>query len=111
MFERLNAYRIMWISVNYDLSVNTKQDRKRAARFRKQILSDGFMMFQFSMYIRHCASKENSEVHIKRVKNILPPKGNVGILCITDKQFGSMEIFRSRKPDKPPVGPLQLELF
>jgi CRISPR-associated protein Cas2 len=34
------------------------------------------------MYIRHCSSKENTEVHIKRVKSILPPKGHIIILPV-----------------------------
>ncbi len=54
-------------------------------------------MFQFSIYVRHCASSENAEVHIKRVKSILPEHGNVGIMCITDKQFGSIELFYGKK--------------
>ena len=37
------------------------------------MLKDGFVMFQFSIYIRHCPSRENAEVHIKRVKSHLPP--------------------------------------
>ncbi len=28
---------------------------------------------------------------------MLPELGNVGILCITDKQFGCMEIFHGKK--------------
>jgi CRISPR-associated protein Cas2 len=68
-------------------------------------------MFQFSMYIRHCSSKENTEVHIKRVKSILPPKGHVGILSITDKQFGMMEIFRGHEVVDSPETSQQLELF
>jgi CRISPR-associated protein Cas2 len=111
MFERLNAYRIMWILVHFDLPTETKADRKNYAQFRKKIMADGFCMFQFSMYIRHCSSKENTEVHIKRVKSILPPKGNIGILTITDKQFGMMEIFRGKTPAKNPETTQQLELF
>jgi CRISPR-associated protein Cas2 len=50
-------------------------------------------------------------VHIKRVKSFLPPVGQVGILCITDKQFGSMELFQCKK-EKPVKTPYQqLELF
>ena len=64
-----------------------------------------------SMYIRHCSSKENTEVHIKRVKSILPPKGHIGILTITDKQFGMMEIFRGKEREKTPETSQQLELF
>ncbi|MCH5599596.1 CRISPR-associated endonuclease Cas2 [Niabella ginsengisoli] len=110
-FERLNAYRIMWVLVMFDLPTETKAQRKIYARFRKQILDDGFTMFQFSMYIRHCSSRENATVHVQRVKNILPAKGHVGILNITDKQFGLMEIFRGKEPIDAPVGTQQLELF
>ncbi len=111
MYERLNAYRIMWVLVMFDLPTETKTDRKNAGRFRKDMLSDGFQMFQFSMYIRHCSSKENADVHIKRVKSLLPPKGHVGMMCITDKQFGMMEIFRGHDPVVAPETIQQLELF
>lgn len=110
-FERINAYRIMWVLVMFDLPTETKKDRKTAAKFRKDILADGFFMFQFSMYVRHCSSRENSDVHIKRVKKILPPKGHVGILNITDKQFGLMQIFRGYDLVDPPNTVQQLELF
>jgi len=101
----------MWILVHFDLPTETKTDKKNYAKFRKRIMADGFTMFQFSMYIRHCSSKENTEVHIKRVKAILPPKGHVGILTITDKQFGMMEIFRGIDSVPAPETSQQLELF
>ena len=68
-------------------------------------------MFQFSIYIRHCASSESAQVHVKRVKSILPPLGQVGILTITDKQFASMELFTEKKEIDPPIEYVQLELF
>lgn len=111
MFDRLNAYRIMWVLVMFDLPTETKKDRKNYAKFRKDIMMDGFQMFQFSMYIRHCSSKENADVHTKRVKSILPAKGHVGIITITDKQFGMMEIFRGHEHVKAPETVQQLELF
>ncbi len=111
MFDRLNAYRTMWVIIMYDLPTDTKVDRSRAAKFRKQIMGYGFQMFMFSKYIRHCFSRENAEVHIKRVKAILPEKGHVGILCITDKQFGDIEIFRGHVLEEVPPTVQQLELF
>jgi CRISPR-associated protein Cas2 len=101
----------MWVLVHFDLPTDTKKDRKNYSVFRKKIMGDGFSMFQFSMYIRHCSSKENAEVHIKRVKSILPPKGHIGIMCITDKQFGMMEIYRGRELVDAPETSQQLELF
>jgi CRISPR-associated protein Cas2 len=108
---RLSEYRVVWILVLFDLPTETKKDRKNYTRFRKDIIKDGFTMFQFSIYVRHCMSKENADVHIKRVRKVLPPKGDVGILTITDKQFGLMEIFHSKEIliNKPP--PQQLEMF
>ncbi len=101
----------MWVLVMFDLPTETKADRKRYTKFRKQILNDGFSMFQFSMYIRHCISRENAEVHMLRVKKILPERGHIGLLCITDKQFGQMEIFNGKNIAPIPQPVQQLELF
>lgn len=108
---QLNAYQIMWVLVFFDLPTESDVDRKRATKFRKKILDDGFSMFQFSIYMRHCSSRENAEVHIKRVKGFLPEHGHVGIMCITDKQFGQMELFFNKKETELPNIPQQLELF
>lgn len=97
--------------VLFDLPTETKKDTKSAAKFRKHLLEYGFTMFQFSIYIRHCPSYENAKVHIARVKRILPEYGKVGIMCITDKQFGSMELFIGRKSAETPPVVQQLELF
>lgn len=111
MFQRLNAYRVMWVLVFFDLPTETKKERKIYARFRKEIMADGFQMFQFSIYLRHCSSRENAAVHIDRVKRILPAKGHIGIMCVTDKQFGMMEIFRGKDQVDAPDTIQQLELF
>ena len=101
----------MWVLVLFDLPTETKKERKIYAKFRKGLLKDGFTMFQFSIYLRHCPSKENAEVHIKRVKLELPQHGHVGILTITDKQFGAMELFYGEKPVEKKQEAQQLELF
>ena len=101
----------MWVLVLFDLPTETKKDRKSASEFRKKLLKDGFTMFQFSIYVRHCASMENAEVHIKRVKASLPEYGQVGIFCITDKQFGNIEIFYGKKAQATNTSGQQLELF
>lgn len=110
-FSRLNEYRIMWVMVLFDLPTETKKDRKNAATFRKKLLNDGFIMFQFSIYMRFSTSRENAEIHIKRVKKALPPLGKIGILQITDKQFGMMEVFHSKKKVDLEMPSMQLEMF
>ena len=108
---RLNAYHIMWLFVFFDLPVTLKKDRKAASRFRKDLLKDGFSMMQFSVYNRHCASKESATVHVKRIKSLIPEKGKVCILQVTDKQYGGIMNFWGKKSNPLPEGPKQLELF
>ncbi|MRX62707.1 CRISPR-associated endonuclease Cas2 [Maribacter luteus] len=110
-FSRLNQYRSMWVLVFFDLPTETLTERKYAAKFRKDLLNDGFAMFQFSIYLRFCPSRENAAVHIKRTKSALPKKGKVGIMQITDKQFGMMELFHGQKEQPPELPSQQLELF
>lgn len=101
----------MWLLVLFDLPTETKKDVREYTLFRKRLIQDGFTMFQFSSYIRHCASMENAEVHKRRVRSFLPPYGKVGMICLTDKQFGSMELFFGQKQQTPSAPGQQLELF
>ncbi len=109
--NRFNEYRTMWILVLFDLPTETKKERRVAALFRSMLLKDGFSMFQFSIYLRCCPSRENMLVHTRRVKRLLPESGKVGILAITDKQFGLMELFYGVKKTALPTEPRQLTLF
>lgn len=109
--DRFSEYRIMWVLVFFDLPTETKKEKKAYTDFRKKLVNDGFTMFQFSIYLRHCPSRENAEVHIKRVRSFLPELGQIGVLCITDKQFGQMELFQGKKEKEVTTPYQQLELF
>lgn len=110
-FDRLNQYRIMWVIVYFDLPTETKAERRAASEFRKNLIRDGFLMMQFSVYFRHSASRENAEVHKKRVKNWMPEKGNIIVFEITDAQFGRMEFYKNAKPKQQASAHNQLEMF
>jgi CRISPR-associated protein Cas2 len=101
----------MWVFVHFDLPTDTKKDRKAYATFRKYLLQDGFTMMQYSMYTRHCSSRENAEVHKKRVQGRLPPSGQVIVYEITDAQFGRLQFYYGKKKTVNPDQPRQLELF
>ena len=101
----------MWIFVFFDLPTETKSQVKAASEFRENLLNDGFLMFQYSIYIRNCASKENAEVHQKRVKSFLPKYGKVSMMTVTDRQFSEIDVFFNTKPQKANSPGQQLELF
>lgn len=109
--EAINGYNIMWLYVMFDLPVDTKTQRRRAALFRKSLLKDGFGMHQFSVYIRHCASYGSADVHIERVRRMVPDEGLVSILKVTDKQFENTIHLSGKRAKPPPSIPLQLEFF
>lgn len=108
---RLNAYHIMWLFVFFDLPVLSKAQRKQATNFRKNLEKDGFTMFQYSVYVRHCPSRESMNVHIKRVKAFIPNSGMVSILMVTGKQFGDILNFYGKVEKEKTEAPQQLKFF
>lgn len=109
--ERLNAYHIMWVFAFFDLPVVTKSQRRKATLFRKGLEKIGFTMMQYSVYTRHCASRESAEVHVKRIESMVPDEGHVSVLRITDKQYGDIINFLGKKTTPLKPSPRQLELF
>lgn len=101
----------MWVIAMFDLPTDTPKARKDYARFRKDLIEDGFSMMQYSVYTRHCASIENADVHVRRMGDRVPPAGEVRFLTITDKQFGRIRVYVGRKRQKAPPPPSQLEFF
>ena len=110
-YVALSQYQAMWLLVCFDLPVQTKIQRRNAARFRKELQKDGFGMMQYSVYIRPCPSNETMHVHVKRVQALIPEEGMVSILRITDKQFSQTINLLGKKREPPPPAPIQLELF
>ena len=107
----ISGYRWMWVIAMFDVPVQTKADKRRYVHFRKGLIRDGFALMQYSVYIRHAASRESAEVHAARVARLVPPNGEVRVLTITDKQMARMQVFwgKTRRPPEPP--PAQLALF
>ncbi len=108
---QLSGYRFMWVLAMFDLPVDTKKARRAYAQFRKALLKDGFARMQFSVYIRHCASEENANVHTQRIQHALPDDGEVRVITITDKQFERMRVFWGKMRQGTEKPPAQLELF
>lgn len=101
----------MWLLAFFDLPVETKEQRRRHTRFRKDLLKAGFAMLQYSVYGRYCGSEDRAEVHRKAVRAAVPADGEVRLLAVTDKQFGKMEVHRGKKRCAAEPVPEQLVLL
>lgn len=84
----IGAYEAVWLFVGFDLPTLTNSDRKRASRFRNDLLNLGFQMFQLSFYSYYFTSKAQADTVATRIENLVPQNGTVSIFFITDKQFG-----------------------
>jgi CRISPR-associated protein Cas2 len=107
----LSAYRLMWVTVMFDLPVVEKADQKAAANFRKTLLDMGFEMAQFSVYMRFCTSQAQSDTYAKRIEAALPEGGKVNVLTFTDKQYERIVTYHGRAKQAPGKAPDQFDLF
>jgi len=85
--EKKSPFRMGWILTMFDLPVMTDEERKAATRFRNDLLSNGYLMIQFSVYARPCVSYEQMDTHIARIKSVIPTAGNVRLMFMTDEQW------------------------
>jgi CRISPR-associated protein Cas2 len=85
--EKQSPYRMGWILAMFDLPVMTEDERRTATRFRKNLLDNGYLMIQFSVYARPCVTFEAMEGHVARIKPMIPAAGNVRLMFMTDEQW------------------------
>ncbi|WP_079708830.1 CRISPR-associated endonuclease Cas2 [Paraliobacillus ryukyuensis] len=76
----------------FDLPVETKTQRRTYSKFRKELIRQGFLMMQYSIYVKSCLNKEAAEGTVNLVKRFLPRDGHVRSIIITEKQFEKMNI-------------------
>ncbi len=98
--SNISWMRIMWILVFFDLPVTTFEERKSATKFRNDLLDMGFLMAQFSVYYKLAGTRENAEKLSKEIEKMIPAKGIVNILTITDKQYSNMLCIVGQKKEK-----------
>ena len=106
-----SKYRMAWVMVFFDLPVGTPEERKAAANFRKDLVRDGYIMVQFSVYARPCGTAERAATHVRRLRSKIPEKGEVRGLLISDAQWGRMIVVRGQTRAAPEQMPQQMLFF
>lgn len=87
----MKGYRFMRMLVFFDLPVETSRDRKDYRRFRKFLISNGFLMMQESVYIKLALNYSIISRMKANVEKHKPKRGLVQVLIITEKQYAKME--------------------
>lgn len=103
--------RILWLFVFFDLPVGTKEERRIATRFRNFLKDDGYMMIQWSVYARVARGDEGLDKHMGRLTKMIPKKGSVRALSVTDRQYGRMKTYVGEKKLTEKAAPNQMVLL
>lgn len=85
------SYRHMRIIVFFDLPTITPKDRKEYTKFRKFLITEGFIMMQESVYTKLVLNGPTSTLIKNKLNKNKPKNGLVQMLVITEKQFSAME--------------------
>lgn len=81
----------MRVIVFFDVPMDNFQEKKEYQNFRKQLVKIGFLKMQNSVYSKIVINDSSMACVKAVVKASLPKNGNVQMLCITEKQFASIE--------------------
>ncbi|MUG90839.1 CRISPR-associated endonuclease Cas2 [Bombella sp. ESL0385] len=103
--------RFLWLMIFFDLPVRTKLQRRQATQFRNFLRDDGFIMLQYSVYVRVGRGQDSIDKHIRRVRTALPREGSIRALQVTDKQYGRMEVMLGLAKKTEKIGTKQMELL
>ena len=79
----------MRIILSYDLAMQEVEDKKAYTKFRKELLKRGYIMIQYSLYMKCINASTKLDYEIKAVAKYLPVHGNVRIFTVTEKQYQS----------------------
>lgn len=90
-------YDVMRVLCMFDLPVDTDKEKMEYRNFKKKLILEGFVMLQYSVYIRTCPNRQYSERLQKRLAKNLPANGNIRLLEITEKQYEDMKILVGTK--------------
>ncbi len=85
-------YEFMRLILFFDLPVVSKADRKVYASFRKYLISNGYLMMQYSVYCKLFANREAAVKHMNILQRNVPKKGQIRVLLVTEKQYAKIEI-------------------
>lgn len=81
----------MRVIVFFDLPTLTSADMREYRKFRKFLISSGFVMVQESVYSRIALNTTSAKSIAFNVRKNKPPSGLVLMLTITEKQYADME--------------------
>lgn len=93
----MSEIKYMRLILFFDLPSKEDYERKEYSIFHNALIKNGYVMMQFSVYIKATNSISKVKREIEKIKKFIPKSGNIRILSITEKQYLNMEIILGHK--------------
>lgn len=77
--------------VFFDLPNIYNKDKKNYIKFRKYLISEGFIMMQESVYSKLVLNTQQGKLLLERIRKNAPNKGIIQALTITERQYAQIE--------------------
>lgn len=84
----------------FDLPMVTKKEIRIYNKFRKQLIKNGYIMMQFSVYCKLFANREAAIKHIDMLRKIVPKEGQIRLMLVTEKQYSKIEVIVGGKSNQ-----------
>lgn len=81
----------------FDLPMEKRSEQREYREFRQFLISNGFLMLQYSVYTRICTNQSMADNYIRKIEGIVPSDGSIRGLIVTEKQYEKMKIFLGKK--------------
>lgn len=89
-------YRIMRLIVFFDVPTVTVDDRRRYRKLHQLLVKEGFLMIQYSVYVRVVTNKQSAKFLENRIEKAAPSNGMVQSLIITEKQYADIRFLSGK---------------
>jgi len=81
----------------FDMPTETPDDKRAYRKFRKFLLSEGFIMHQYSVYSKLLLNNTANNAMLGRLEKNNPKRGHISLLTVTEKQFARMVYLHGEK--------------
>lgn len=99
--------RYMRLILFFDLPVETSAQRKSYRKFRKFLLSEGYLQVQESVYAKLVLNDGLANAAVNRVRKHRPSQGLVQILRVTETQYATMDYITGESPEHEEVDSME----
>lgn len=92
--------RAMRLIVMFDVPSVTGKDKKNYRKWHSFLIQNGFIMMTESVYSRLLMNRSLTDSVKKLIRKNLPPKGDIQVLEVTERQFASIDYLLGKPQEK-----------